>query len=71
MIIVLDQFPRGIRAGTPRAFSLDPQALALTEEGLRNGHYEAMTDYWQRVFFALPLIHAEGPDHLERANRAC
>ena len=68
-IIVLDQFPRGLHAGTPRAFSSDPQALALTEEGLRNGHYDALSDYWQQVFLVLPLIHAEGPDHLERANR--
>ena len=70
LIIVLDQFPRGIYAGMPQAFSFDPQALALTEEGLRNGHYEALRDYWERVFFTLPLIHAEGPGHLERANRA-
>jgi uncharacterized protein (DUF924 family) len=44
-------------------------ALALTEQGLANGHYEALSDYWEKVFFALPLIHAEGPDHLQRAER--
>ena len=69
LIIVLDQFPRGLYAGTAEAFALDPEALALTEEGLRNGQYEALTDYWQRVFFTLPLIHAEGSDHTERADR--
>jgi uncharacterized protein (DUF924 family) len=69
LIIVLDQFPRGLYAGTPGAFATDPQALALTEEGLRNGQYETLTDYWQRVFFTLPLIHAEGSDHVIRADR--
>ena len=69
LIILLDQFPRGLHAGTPEAYSLDPHALALTEAGLANGQYAALTDYWQRVFFTLPLIHAEGPDHLDRADR--
>jgi uncharacterized protein (DUF924 family) len=68
LIIVLDQFPRGLHAGTPRAFASDGAALALTREGLENGHYEALDDYWERVFFALPLVHAEGPDHLARAE---
>jgi uncharacterized protein (DUF924 family) len=69
LIIVLDQFPRGLHAGTPDAFSSDMQALRLAEEGFRNGHYEALPDLWHRFFFFLPLAHAEGPDHLERLDR--
>jgi uncharacterized protein (DUF924 family) len=68
LIILLDQFPRGLHAGSPRAYASDDRALALTREGLANGDYEALGDYWERVFFALPLVHAEGPDHLARAN---
>jgi uncharacterized protein (DUF924 family) len=70
LIIVLDQFPRGLFAGTGKAFVFDPLALAVAEEGLRNGHYDALVHSWEKVFFALPLIHAEGPDHLDRADRS-
>jgi len=69
LIIVLDQFPRGLFAGTPKAFAFDLQALAITTEGLRIGHYDALRHPWEKAFFALPLIHAEGPDHLARADR--
>jgi uncharacterized protein (DUF924 family) len=70
LIIVLDQFPRGLFAGSPKAFSFDQRALEITEEGIRNGHYNALRHQWEKVFFGLPLIHAEGPDHLERADRS-
>jgi uncharacterized protein (DUF924 family) len=69
LIIVLDQFPRGLHAGTPEAFSSDAQALRLAEEGFRNGHYEALSSPLERFFFLLPLAHTEGPDHLERMER--
>ncbi|KLK90644.1 hypothetical protein AA309_24505 [Microvirga vignae] len=69
LIIVLDQFPRGLFAGTPDAFSSDPDTLRIAEEGFRNGHYEALTGLWERFFYFLPLAHAEGPDHLERMRR--
>jgi uncharacterized protein (DUF924 family) len=69
LIVVLDQFPRGLFAGTPKAFAFDRQALAITTEGLPIGHYDALLRSWEKAFFALPLIHAEGPDHLARADR--
>jgi uncharacterized protein (DUF924 family) len=69
LIIVLDQFPRGLDAGTPEAFSADPAALQLTEEGILNGHLDGLADPWHRFFFFLPLAHAEGPDHLARMER--
>jgi uncharacterized protein (DUF924 family) len=69
LIIVLDQFPRGLHAGSPEAFASDPEALRLAEEGLRNGHFEALASPYERFFFVLPLAHAEGPDHLERMAR--
>jgi uncharacterized protein (DUF924 family) len=69
LIIVLDQFPRGLSAGTPEAYSADDAALALAEEGLANGHYDALAQPWEKTFFALPLAHAEGPDHLQRLTR--
>lgn len=66
LIVVLDQFPRGLCAGTPEAYAADPAALHIAEEGLRNGHYEALARPWEKMVFALPLAHAEGPDHRER-----
>ena len=69
LILVLDQFPRGLHAGTPEAYASDRQALALAEEGWQNGHYDALTRPWEKTFFFMPLAHAEGPDHLERLKR--
>jgi uncharacterized protein (DUF924 family) len=69
LIIVLDQFPRGLNAGTPDAYSSDPVALKIAEEGLRNYHYEALTKPWEKTFFIMPLAHAEGPDHEKRLAR--
>ena len=69
LILVLDQFPRSVYRGTARAYASDPQALRLCLEGLDNGHYDEITDAWQRTFFTMPMGHAEGPDHLERIDR--
>lgn len=69
LILVLDQFPRGLFTGAPAAYASDPDALQIAEEGLRNGHYDALTRPWERTFFFMPLAHAEGPDHLERLER--
>ena len=69
LIIVLDQFPRGLFAGTPEAYSSDLVTLRIVEEGFGNGHYDALTNPYERFFYFLPLAHAEGPDHLERMRR--
>lgn len=69
LIVVLGQFPRGLSAGTPEAYASDPEALRIAEEGLRNGHYDALTRPWEKTFFFMPLAHAEGPGHLERLGR--
>jgi uncharacterized protein (DUF924 family) len=69
LIVVLDQFPRGLFAGMPEAYASDPDALQIAEEGLRNGHYDALTRVWEKTFFAMSLGHAEGPDHRDRLER--
>jgi uncharacterized protein (DUF924 family) len=69
LIVVLDQFPRGLFAGTPEAYASDADALRIAEDRLRNGRYDALTRPWERTFFLLPLAHREGPDHLERLQR--
>jgi uncharacterized protein (DUF924 family) len=69
LIVVLDQFPRGLFARSPEAYACDPDALRIAEEGLRNGHYDALIRPWEKTFFFLPLAHAEGPDHQQRLER--
>lgn len=69
LIVVLDQFPRSLWRGTPRAYAQDGAALALTLAGLENGHYAAQPAPWFQIAFTQPLGHAEGPDHLERIDR--
>jgi uncharacterized protein (DUF924 family) len=69
LILVLDQFPRGLFSGTPEAYASDPDALRLAEEGLSNGHYDALAKPWEKTFFLMPLVHAEGPDHRSRIEQ--
>jgi len=69
LIVVLDQFTRGLLAGTPEAYASDESALRITEEGLRSGDYESLSHPWEKFFFLMPIAHAEGPDHRERMER--
>lgn len=69
LIVVLDQFPRGLYANTPEAYSSDQQALRLAEDGFRNGHYDAIKGDWEKGFYLMPLTHAEGHGHKERLQR--
>lgn len=58
LIIVLDQFPRNIYRDSPRAFEFDQLARVHCEAGLER-HDDAALPAIQRVFFYLPLEHAE------------
>jgi uncharacterized protein (DUF924 family) len=58
LIVLLDQLRRNIYRATPASFSADPLALAYALEGIRLGHDRAVRPV-ERVFFYLPLEHAE------------
>lgn len=58
LIVLLDQFPRNIYRGLPEAFGFDERALSLSLEGQRLGQDRALRPV-ERVFFYLPLEHAE------------
>lgn len=58
LIIVLDQLPRNMYRDTPLAFGFDSLARAHCQEGLER-HDDAVLPALQRVFFYLPLEHAE------------
>lgn len=58
LIVVLDQFSRHIRRGTPLAFAQDPAAQRLAVDGIERGVDRALAPAG-RAFFYLPLEHAE------------
>jgi uncharacterized protein (DUF924 family) len=67
LIIVLDQFSRSVYKGTPLAYAQDPAALQLALSGTEVG-MERDLSLMERLFFTLPLGHAEGPDLAERGD---
>lgn len=65
LLIVLDQFSRNLRRGTPDAFSHDPVALEIARDGYDRGMFDSF-DIFQRMFTALPFRHAEDVDSQKR-----
>ncbi len=70
LILLLDQLPRNLFRGQPRAFATDPQALACTLAGIDAGHDRALSIV-ERSFFYLPLQHAEDLAMQERCVAMC
>lgn len=68
LILLLDQFTRGLHADTPQAYAGDQAALQIAREGINVGHLDALATPWEQFFFLLPYAHAEGPDHLQRVK---
>jgi len=69
LILLLDQFPRHVYRGTERAFATDREALALTLSGMQSAADAALTPV-ERLFFYMPLQHAELPDAQEESVAA-
>jgi uncharacterized protein (DUF924 family) len=61
LIVLLDQFSRHFYRGTKRAFAQDHQALSLSVSGMLYGA-DAALDPLERIFFYMPLQHAESLD---------
>jgi uncharacterized protein (DUF924 family) len=66
LIILFDQVPRNIHRGTSNAFAFDDRALALSVEGLQLAADQALLP-WERLFFYLPLEHAESMEAQDAA----
>ncbi len=66
LILLLDQLPRNIHRGTPAAFSQDPLARDLCLKGLSIGADKSLSPL-ERVFFYLPLEHAESREQQARS----
>lgn len=69
LILLLDQFSRNVYRGTPAAFSQDDKALALAVSGMQFGADGAL-DPVERLFFYMPLMHAESLDVQEESVAA-
>jgi uncharacterized protein (DUF924 family) len=69
LILLYDQVPRNAYRGTPAQFAFDREALALSSEGLQLAA-DAALEPWERLFFYLPLEHAESIDAQDMALAA-
>ncbi|HSD43122.1 MAG TPA: DUF924 family protein [Burkholderiales bacterium] len=58
LAVVLDQLPRNMFRGTPRAFAADARALAVARSVVAQGYDEVLLPV-QRWFAYLPFEHAE------------
>jgi uncharacterized protein (DUF924 family) len=66
LLILLDQFPRNIFRNSAHAFATDRLAQGVTLRAIEKG-FDAATDSALRVFFYMPLEHAEDIALQERA----
>ncbi len=58
LTIILDQFPRNMFRGLPRAFATDTKARVVAKYALDKAYDQAVSDK-ERAFFYLPLMHSE------------
>ena len=58
LILLLDQFPRNVFRGKAQAYAADARAAELTLSGMQNAA-DAPLQPIERVFFYMPLQHAE------------
>jgi uncharacterized protein (DUF924 family) len=65
-ILVLDQLPRNMFRGTPRAFATDQQALALAKQAIDEGVDRRLKPK-RRAFIYLPFQHSEEAEDQARS----
>lgn len=67
LCLLMDQFPRNMFRGTPRAFVTDTEARRIAKSAMSRGfdHADGMTDD-HRLFFYLPLEHSESMGDQDR-----
>ena len=61
LCILLDQVPRNVFRGTPRAFATDARALAVARHAVENG-FDLECNGDERTFLYLPFEHQEDLD---------
>src|SRR5882724_10902950 len=58
LLLLLDQVPRNIFRGTPRAYATDAAARAAADRALERGFDQMVMPAW-RLFFYMPFHHSE------------
>ena len=58
LVILLDQFPRHMYRGTPKAFGTDEQALLIAKQAIHKG-FDQVLDIVKRGFMYVPFQHSE------------
>jgi uncharacterized protein (DUF924 family) len=67
LVLLLDQIPRNIFRGQPRAYSTDPAARAAADRALAKG-FDWLTPPVRRLFFYMPFHHSENLDDQRRSR---
>jgi uncharacterized protein (DUF924 family) len=70
LVLLLDQLPRNLHRGTAAAFAQDRAALEIVVAGMQRGA-DAALEPIERLFFYLPLQHAESLTVQEESLAAC
>jgi uncharacterized protein (DUF924 family) len=58
LVLLLDQLPRNIFRGAPRAYAMDAAARAVADRALARGFDQQVSPAW-RLFFYMPFHHSE------------
>ena len=67
LVLLLDQIPRNIFRGAPRAYATDAAACATADRALARGFDQMVPLVWRR-FFYMPFHHSENIDDQRRAR---
>lgn len=68
LLILLDQFSRYLHRESPGAFAYDQKAQQVCLDGINQKMDQSLT-LIERVFFYMPLVHAENADYQEQSIR--
>lgn len=66
LVILLDQIPRNIFRGTPKAYASDPLAREYADTAIEQA-FDHMVDDELRMFFYMPFEHSENPEDQQRS----
>src|SRR6266404_9634318 len=67
LVLLLDQIPRNIFRGTPRAYATDAAARAAANRALERGFDQLVPLVWRR-FFYMPFHHSENIEDQRRSR---
>src|SRR6266478_9235637 len=67
LVLLLDQVPRNIFRGTPRAYTTDAAACATADRALERGFDQMVAPVWRR-FFHMRFHHSENIDDQRRSQ---